>query len=181
MKIDKELQNLIRKQDKKAQLLLYKDCFQILMNVAYRYKKNKEEAASLVNEAFLKILENFDKYALEKPFIPWIKRICINTAIDDFRKNSSYFQVMDLQDTSVYENQIQETSSFENSLDLEKMHALLQQLLPNASRIVFLLYAVDAYSHEEIAKELNISTETSKWHVKTARKILQEHKEKFLH
>ena len=73
--------------DRRAQLLLYEKCFSILMSVAIRYKNNEEDAKSLAISAFLKILTNIENYNPKIPFEAWIRRISINNAIDDFRKN----------------------------------------------------------------------------------------------
>jgi RNA polymerase sigma factor (sigma-70 family) len=87
VKVSEALIKRIVKQDRKAQLELYRICFSTLMSVAFRYKKNEEDAAALANEAFLKILTNIAKYNSISPFEAWIRRIAINTAIDDYRKN----------------------------------------------------------------------------------------------
>ena len=58
-----------------------------MMSSALRYKRNVDDAAALVNESFLKVLVNIKKYDTNKPIETWIRRIVINTAVDDFRKN----------------------------------------------------------------------------------------------
>ena len=120
------------------------------MSVAFRYKKNEEDAAALANEAFLKILTNIAKYNSISPFEACIRRIAINTAIDDYRKNKKR----------------------EEMFEAEELNNMLLEL-PKATRIVFNLFALDGYSHKEISEELGIRLETTKWHMKEARKRLK--------
>jgi len=60
------------------------------MSVALRYKNSEDDAAYLANEGFIKVLSNIDKINSSKSIVPWMKRIMVNTAIDDFRKNKKY-------------------------------------------------------------------------------------------
>lgn len=150
------------------------------MRVAYRYKKNKDDAAILVNDSFLKVLTNLEKYSLDKPLEPWIRRIVINTAIDDFRKNEKHNDLITAHDYIENFSEAATEEKVESKFNLEAMHIAIQNLLPAASRIVFYLYAIDGFKHEEIAQKLSITENTSKWHVKTARKILKENKDKLI-
>ncbi len=143
------------------------------MNISLRYKKNEDDAAFLVNEAFLKILSGIDKIDVNKSLLPWMKRIMVNTAIDDFRKNKKHAQTF--AHTSEEFEEIG-TTAVEEHLEFESaefFQSLLNQL-PNATNHVFNLFAIDGYTHKEVADMLSISIETSKWHVKQARKRLKE-------
>ncbi|MFK7783548.1 MAG: RNA polymerase sigma factor [Crocinitomicaceae bacterium] len=168
MHIEKQLLKKLKKRDKKAQLNLYDQCFGIMMSAALRYKKNREDAAALVNESFLKVLTNIEKYDHQKPFEAWIRRIVINSAIDDFRKNKT-------KNVEYNENQTSSSVSYnevENSIEMESVEEAMNAL-PPATRTVFNLYVFDGYSHKEISEKCSITVETSKWHVKMARKKLQ--------
>jgi len=142
------------------------------MSVAYKYYNNEADAAAIVNSAFLKIFDNLDKYNFSTPLEIWMRRITINHIIDEFRKNKKYSETF----TDVKEQHIIEVShlnEFENNIEDEVVLSILKQL-PNATKNVFCLYAIDGFSHKEITKLLHISYETSKWHVKQARKKLRE-------
>ena len=89
MNIDTTLLQACRKNDRKAQSQLYKSCFGLLMSVCIRYKNDEAEARAVLNQGFLKILTNLDKYDSKIPFEAWIRRIMINTIIDEFRKIKS--------------------------------------------------------------------------------------------
>ncbi|MGB1316028.1 MAG: RNA polymerase sigma factor [Chitinophagales bacterium] len=170
----------MKQKDKKAQLFFYKYCFNTLMRVAYRYKNNKEDAAALVNDSFLNVLQNIEKYNIKKPLEPWLKRIAINKAIDDFRKYNKINNVTDSFEALAYENKLEQKEILDENYKLEDLQLRVNLLLPKASKTVFYLYAIDGFAHKEIAKKLKISEETSKWHVKNARKILRENKDKIL-
>lgn len=180
MQIEERLYKKLIHKDKKAQLTFYKYCFGTMMRVAYRYKKNKDDAAILVNDSFLKILTNLERYSLDKPLEPWIRRIVINTAIDDFRKNEKRNELIKTQEHFEQINEAKTEEKIESKFNLEAMHKVICNLLPNATRIVFYLYAIDGFKHNEIAQQLAITESTSKWHVKTARKILKENKDKII-
>ena len=98
MEVSDVLIKRVEKQDRKAQMELYRICFSALMSVAFRYKKNEEDAAALSNDAFLKILTNIKKYNSNRPFAAWIRRIAINTAIDDYRKNKKREEMFEAED-----------------------------------------------------------------------------------
>lgn len=168
----------VLKKNRKAQLEFYRTYFGLLMNVAYKYYKNEEDAAAVVNTAFLKIFDNLDKYNSNSPIIPWMKKITVNHIIDEFRKNKNHKETFIDTKNDI---QIEESNLNEVEIDIEEeiVLSILKQL-PNATKNVFCLYAIDGYSHKEITELLGISYETSKWHVKEARKklklLLNKHK-----
>lgn len=160
--------------DRKAQFQLYRSCFGLLMSVCLRYRKNEDDAAEILNVGFMKVLTNLDKYKDKVPFEAWIRRIMINTLIDDFRKNR---KVKELIESTDFEHEEIFTSSVNyNEADLHFDADDLQNMvnqLPPMSRKVFNLYAIDGYSHKEVGAVLGISDGTSKWHLSFARKKLQ--------
>lgn len=178
MEISKALYKELINKNKKAQLYFYRYCFNVLMRVAIRYKNNKDDAAVLVNESYLKILQNIEKYNIEKPLEPWLRRITINTAIDDFRKNKNYLATIQKTDTAIYENTFKTKTAIDEQMDFKDMLDVINKLLPKATKVVFFLKNIDGYSHKEIAERLEISIETSKWHIKNANKLLRLNKDK---
>lgn len=175
MNIHPQLLEDCKRGDKKAQYQLYKSCFNVLMGVCIRYQKNQEDAAAVLNAGFLKILNNLDKYSTEVPFIAWIRRIMINTIIDEFRKNRKVRELIDYQDfteTNDYGHLI-DFNEADKQFDAEQLETFIRRL-PPVSQKVFNLFAIDGYSHKEIGEMLNISDGTSKWHLNFARKKLKE-------
>lgn len=175
MQISQDLLQGCRQGDRKAQYQLFRLCFDTLMGVCLRYQREESEAMASLNLGFLKILNNLDKYRPEAPFEAWIRRIMINTLIDEFRKNRQVRELMEYRDFSDEPNTRDwaDYNEAEQSLHAEQLTAMLQAL-PAVSRKVFNLFAIDGYSHQEIGNLLDISEGTSKWHVSYARKRLQE-------
>ena len=163
------------KQDRKAQEQLYHSCFQLLMGVCSRYYKQKDEAVAAMNMGFLKILNHLNSKKENVPFEAWIRRIMINTVIDEFRKNKRHKETIDYRDFEDTFNDCQELISYNEAdrrFDAQAIEQLIRQL-PPVSREVFNLYAIDGYTHKEIGEMLNISIGTSKWHVSFARKQIK--------
>ncbi|MEL6675302.1 MAG: RNA polymerase sigma factor [Bacteroidota bacterium] len=174
MHIDPQLLKACVKQDRKAQNLLYKQCFGVLMGVCIRYYRQEEEAASVLNLGFLKILQNLDKRKAKVPFEAWIRRIMINTIIDEYRKNKRHQQKIryeDLQEPHLQASKV-DFNEADRQFDAAELEALIRRL-PPVSREVFNLFAIDGYTHKEISDMLGISKGTSKWHVSFARKQLK--------
>jgi len=175
MKISNQLIKDCVRKDRKAQFQLYKSCFNLLMGICMRYKQDEQEAAEVLNVGFLKILNNLEKYKPETPFNAWIKRIMINTIIDDFRKNRKVRELIEYKDFSEEKNQIDfiDYSLADKVFDIEQLEAIIKQL-PPVSQKVFNLFAIDGYGHREIGDLLGISDGTSKWHLSSARKKIKE-------
>lgn len=160
--------------DRRAQNELYRLCYSHLMSVCIRYKPDRDEAASMLNVGFLKILQNLDKYSSDTPFIAWIKRIMINTMIDDYRKHKKD-QVVEQRDFNEPQFDIKgfDVNEADRAFDAAEIRAIIGEL-PEMTKKVFNLYAIDGYNHKEVAKMLGMSEGTSKWHLSNARKKLKE-------
>lgn len=184
MNPDAQLINDCRKGNRKAQYLLFRSCFPVLMGVCSRYSQDEEQAQSGMNESFLKILDNLDKWKSNTPFEPWIRRIAINVMIDAFRKNRRVKELIEYRDFSG----VQEENSLTdpdwqvapNPIDAEVLQRMIQQLPPTSQK-VFNLFAIDGFKHQEIARLLKMSEGTSKWHLSSARKKLKEWVKEYLH
>lgn len=172
---DRKLLRDASKGDSRAQYRLYRWCFPILMSVCSRYRNVEADAVAMLNEGFLKIVTNLDKYREEQPFEAWIKRIMINTLIDDFRKNRQVKELVEYHDFAEHDNheQLTNLNTADLRFDAAELEAMIHSL-PPMSRKVFNLYAIDGYSHKEVAAMLGISEGTSKWHLSFARKRLRE-------
>jgi RNA polymerase sigma factor (sigma-70 family) len=156
--------------DRKSQLDLYKICYPVLVSVARRYRNNEEDHLTLVNNAFIKIIQNLDKYK-DAYFFSWIKRIMTNEVIDDYRRNKKYNTLF--QHDALIESNDAVIPEVEFTINEAYLNKLMLQL-PESTRVVFNLFVVDGYSHREIGEQLGISEQTSKWHTKIARKKLKE-------
>jgi RNA polymerase sigma factor (sigma-70 family) len=157
------------RQDRSSQYMLYKEFYSYGMAICRRYSLNDYDAADVLNDGFLKVFTHIEKYDPEKPFKSWIGRIITNTAIDHYRMNLKF---SDHDDVDIHEN-IGNAAVVYDQLAYKDLLALVQSLSP-AYRTVFNLYAIDGYSHDEIAELLKISVGTSKSNLFKARQKLQE-------
>tara|TARA_B100001146_G_scaffold209829_1_gene207150 strand:- start:1028 stop:1573 length:546 start_codon:yes stop_codon:yes gene_type:complete len=155
-----------KKQDLKSQEQLYKLYANKLFAVSLKYSRNYEEAEDNLQDAFLTILKKIAQYKNKGSFEGWMKRIVINTALQRYRKQD-VFQIID--EESIKEPEVEVN---EEELSLPFLLQIIQEL-PDRYRMVFNLYALDGFSHKEIAEMMNISTGTSKSNLARARKILK--------
>ncbi|MBL7803483.1 MAG: RNA polymerase sigma factor [Saprospiraceae bacterium] len=160
--------------ERKAQYDLYRLCFPVLMAVCMRYKRDEQEAVASLNGGYLKILNNLGRYHAEVPFEAWIRRIMINTLIDEFRRDKKW------RDQTIYSDKLErerdeepvDWNEADKRFDYQQLENLLHRLPPVTGQ-VFNLFALDGFSHAEISAALGMSEGTSKWHVNSARKQLQ--------
>jgi len=133
-----------------------------------RYTSDREKAAEIVNDGLLKVFTRINQYQHKGSFEGWIRRIVFRSLSDTMRKDSNYMKFMVFED---YETSSQ--TSILHKLYEEDILKLVDKI-PSASRQVFILFAIQGYSHKEIAGQKGISVGTSKWHLSEARKKLQE-------
>lgn len=174
MTVEPQLLKRCLREERKAQYELYRACHPVLWSICRRYQPDEQTALASLNMGFYKILSNLDRYKAETPFEAWVRRIMINLLIDEFRKNEKERQQVQYPDPRQWQVIDEELEAeAEALLSMEQLQAMIQ-LLPNMTRQVFNLYAIDGYRHKEIADWLSISEGTSKWHLAEARKRLQQ-------
>ena len=165
--VERELQQIIDgciEQDRHSQELLYKKLYGFAMKICLRYTENRYEAADVLNEGFFKAFTNMEKYDKNWPFKTWLSKIMHNASIDYYRSNFKWSQLVGIEKSDTKINE----AAVENKLDYEDLLSLIQRL-PPAYRLVFNLYAVDGYSHEEIAEMTGITASTSRSNLYKAR------------
>jgi len=167
---DEEIINACIKQDKKAQRTLYKKYASIMYGICLRYCNRKAEAEDVLQEAFIKIFSNIKTYRCEGSFEGWLKRIVVNTALNYYKSNLK--RAFDESIDCVQEGHLATDNNNETDLSAEELMKMINELA-DGYRIVFNLYAIEGYSHKEIAEMLNISENTSKSQLSRARVILQ--------
>jgi RNA polymerase sigma factor (sigma-70 family) len=169
---DEELQQLIRgciKHDRKSQKALYKVFYGFAMGICVRYAGNRDEAAEVMNQGFLKVFTRMDRYNNQLPFKAWLGKIMINASIDFYRSKLKMAYMEDIDDAP----DISDGQSADRHLNYDDLLKMVQQL-PQAYRTVFNLFAIEGYSHEEIGETLDISIGTSKSNLHKARQKLME-------
>ena len=156
-----------KKKDINAQEQLYKMFSSKLFAVCLKYSRNFEEAQDNMQDGFLLILDKIKKFDNKGSFEGWAKRVIINHVLQQYRKTSVLEIVSDeIPDEADIEVEIDEVS-------LDFLNQIITEL-PERYRMVFNLYAVDDYSHKEIAELLKISIGTSKSNLSRARNILKQ-------
>jgi RNA polymerase sigma-70 factor (ECF subfamily) len=143
-----------------------------------RYKNDYDTAGVSLNTIFLKILDNLHRFRKEDSFISWIKRIAVNQLIDEYRKQKREMEKLNYMEELSVSKSPSVIHEKEAEIDSEYLLEMIRTLPPVTSR-VFNLYAIDGFKHREIAEMLEMSENTSKWHIREARKILQAKLEVF--
>jgi RNA polymerase sigma-70 factor (ECF subfamily) len=139
------------------------------MSIAIRYAASKVEAEEIVNDAFFKLFNNVVLHKTEITFKPWFRRILINTAIDKYRTNKKHSNLVYLDNL-----QNNETSDlFLYNISAEEIIEILHTISP-MYRMVFNLYVIEGYNHDEIAKILDITASTSRSNLSRAKLKLRD-------
>lgn len=157
------------KRDKKAQEILYKKFYGYALSVSLLYCANREDAVETVNDSFMKVFSKIGKFDRSKSFKAWLRKIVINSSIDKVRKQTLVLASME--DIPAETSAVTaETLSYLSSKDIIAM----VNNLPQIHKLVFCLFDMEGFSHEEIAKRLSISESSSRVYLTRARKRLRE-------
>jgi RNA polymerase sigma factor (sigma-70 family) len=148
---------------------LYNKYYRKMFGVCLRYAPDRESAEDILQDGFIKVLKNIGSYSGKGSLEGWIRRIMVNTALELLRKKSSMYPVVDLE----YAGNADAGWDIVSTMAEQEILRLVQAL-PTGYRAVFNLYAIEGYSHKEIAEQLNISEGTSKSQFARARQTLQE-------
>jgi RNA polymerase sigma factor (sigma-70 family) len=166
---DKELRQGCLKGNRRAQQALHQRYYGKLLGIPMRYTNNRDEARMLMNQAFLQIFTSLANYKEEGSFQGWMSTITFRTTMDHLRFEQRYRErvILDVKEPAPFSN------SVESDLAVEDIYQFIQAL-PDHLRVVFSLYVVDGYKHEEITHLLGIKLSTSKWRLAKARELLQQ-------
>jgi RNA polymerase sigma factor (sigma-70 family) len=161
----------------KCQKKLYDHYLGFAFKIAFRYMYRYEKAVDVVNDGFVKLFNHFPHFKLasetenEKVLLGFLKRIMINTSIDSLRKEQLTPEIGGIPETDWLI--ADHNSNADQSLLYKEIIILIKELPPNY-RIVFNLYVIDGYSHQEIAELMHISIGTSKSALSRAKKLLRD-------
>lgn len=165
---EKELIEGCRKGSRTAQRALYDRFCKKLMVVCLRYSKSTAEAEDILQEGFVKVFQGLEGFRQDAKLETWITRIMVNTALNHHRKKLYLYPMVDIEKTDH-----QEAPESLSGLHFTELLTMIQSL-PQGCQIVFNLFAIEGYSHKEIAEMLGISEGTSKSQFARARALLQE-------
>lgn len=166
-----------RQFDRGYQKIFYERFFAYALKIVFRYIYTYDNSVDVVNDGFVKIFRNFDRFDcgkepdLEKILFGWIRRIMINTAIDELRKNRMTPEIGGIPEYVWDES---DKSYAADDLVLYKELVTEIKKLPPSYRAVFNMFVIDGLSHQEIAQILDISVGTSKSSLSKARIHLQK-------
>lgn len=152
-----------------CQEVLYRYYSPKMFGICLRYANNYHSGEDILQEGFIKVYNNLDKFRGEGSFEGWIKRIFINTAIEHYRKSINHTGHSELDKASF--RQVNEIAV--ENLATQDLLKLVQKLSPGY-RTIFNMYVIEGFTHREIAEMLNISEGTSKSQLARARAILQK-------
>jgi RNA polymerase sigma factor (sigma-70 family) len=140
-----------------------------MYGLCYRYVRHAMEAEDILVTAFTKIFERIGQFKGEGSFEGWMRRIMVNEALTYLRKSRSMYLETDLEQA----DREPDYDKLSDHLETEDLLKMIQEL-PAGYRLVFNMYAIDGYSHKEIAEQLGISENTSKSQLSRARVYLQK-------
>ncbi|MGL2965349.1 RNA polymerase sigma factor [Flavobacterium sp. XGLA_31] len=163
----KQLINDCQNNNRKAQEQLYQLYASKLFAVCLKYSRSYSEAQDNLQDGFLIIFKKIEQYSFKGSFDGWLKRIMINNALQQYR-GQTFLSLVN--EDMVHEDVIELD---DENLSLEYLLKIIQEL-PDRYRLVFNLYVLDNYSHQEIAEMLSINIGTSKSNLARARMILKE-------
>jgi len=155
--------------DRRMQELLYKKFSPKMYAICLRYAGNTDDAQDLLQEGFIKIYKNLEKFRNEGSFEGWMRRVFVNTSIEHFRRKVNLNSITENEEKGIEDS----TWNVLDSLAEKDIIQLIQEL-SNGYRTVFNLYVVEGYSHKEIGDMLGISEGTSKSQLSRAKMILQD-------
>ncbi len=164
-----DLINGCKKGNRKAQEQLYKNYYRAMMSLCLRYTKNEHDAVEVLNTGFFKVFRNIGNYQPAKAgFYTWVRTIIVNSCLDFIKarqKLETHQELGGSVDVHIPADALLKIKA-------DELLMLVRQL-PASTQAVFNLYVIEGYGHKEIARMLNITEGTSKWHLSEARKTLK--------
>lgn len=167
---DKELIRACLAENRSAQNMLYNRFAPKMLGVCYRYAQTIAEAEDVLQEGFIKVFNNLSSFRLESSLETWITRIMVNTALNHLRSSKKLKLEGDLE---LLEITPEVVSLQHHNLDVNVVMKYIHEL-PTGYRIVLNMFAIEGYSHAEIAKELGIQESSSRSQYLRAKALLEK-------
>ena len=153
-----------------AQRELYSRYSPKMLAVCYRFARNREDAEDMLQEGFIKVFSQIHTFQNKGAFEGWIRRIIVHTCINNLKKNKRFNESVDL----AYASSIQVREESVPSIVQAKQVVECIRMLPIGYRTVLNLYAIEGYSHKEIAQMLDIEESTSRSQYTRAKQMLED-------
>ena len=168
--IHRDIIELSKAGNQKAQYQLYKLYSRAMYNVCYRMMNNQAEAEDLLQDSFIEAFTKLDTFRYESTFGAWLKRIVVNKCINHLKKRRAELVYTE----SIPEGSLDNDAEIDTShLDVKRIHKAMETL-PEGYRVVFSLYLLEGYDHSEIAQILGITESTSKSQFSRAKQKIKE-------
>ena len=164
---ENELIEGCRKGNRASQKALYDHYCRKMLVVCLRYSKTTAEAEDILQEGFVKVFNALKDFRQESKLETWITRIMVNTALNVQRRKLYLYPMVDVEELNLPDTEVSVSGIHFNQL-LEMI-----QTLPHGCQIVFNLFAIEGFSHKEIAEQLGISEGTSKSQFARAKSLMQ--------
>jgi RNA polymerase sigma factor (sigma-70 family) len=173
---EKELVEGCARNERVYQEALYRRFFPEMYRYCLRYAKVEDKALEILNQGFLRVFQKIHTFAFKGSLEGWIRRLIFHAISDYFQKENRRPLIVSIADQPLKERPKQ-SEALEN-LYLEDLLGLIDDQLPPVTHEVFRLYAIEGFTHKEIAETMGMSIGTSKWHLAHARKRLKSFFEK---
>ena len=157
--------------ESQARKMVYELYAPAMMSVCKRYVCTRETALDLLHDGFVKLFTKIHTYSGTGSFNGWMKKIFVTTALEHIRRNNMLQYDIDYETFDYYD--IEPDISLFEQLSADDLFACIANL-PNKCRTIFNMYAIEEYTHLEIARELEISESTSRSQYARARRLLQK-------
>ena len=154
----------------RAQKQLYDTFSGKMMGVCLRYCKSEEVAQDALQEGFVKVFSKLSEFKMDGSFEGWIRRIMVNTSLDILRKDKKHAFHADVDEVSFL---LPDNETITGDLAAQELLKLLNTL-PDGYRVVFNMFAIEGFSHKEIAEHLGVTENTSKSQYSRARAYLRD-------
>lgn len=171
---EKTLINGCVKGEARAQKALFDKFASKMLVVCLRYFPNKMEAEDVLQDGFVKVFQKIEHYKFDGSFEGWLRRVFANTALDEIRRRKTNIEE---QDVSEFSYKISSNNATDGDLQADDLLKMVQAL-PVGYRVVFNMFAIEGYSHKEIAEILDIPENTSKSQFFRAKALLKTQLEK---
>lgn len=153
----------------KAQRALFDKFAPRMLAVCSRYMKNRDEAEDVLQDGFVKVFQKIADFKMEGSLEGWILRVMVNTALDTIRKNKKFLDNVSVDDVH---HKVSYTDHQFDNMNVDQLMILINSM-PDGYRVVFNMFAIEGYSHKEIADTLGVTENTSKSQYLRARAFLR--------
>lgn len=178
MNIDKSILIRCKKNDKNAFAELFKFYQNYLFKLCFSYVQNEQETLDMMQEIYIKLYRNFDKYDEKYPFHPWIRKVAVNTCLNEKRKKTPSIVPLNNDDENLdLEDQLAAEEDIEQEVEDNAMACIIKahiNCLPEKQRMVIILRYYEDLSYEEISELLNLPLGTVKTDLYRAKNALRD-------